>query len=536
MIDNGEKIPINVVGSSKFGRYAKISAEKTYNMFISDEWLVDYAGFQKILDFYTSDTGSQGRALFYSIRGQFMIAVASSGVFRISPANGVTFIGNINSVQGEVFIDENLAQQICIVDGVDAWIYDYEDTKTLTKQTLTNSLGQPIIPNYVCYHNSFFLIASSPNAVNAQNWFAATKDGTDSTSIIVDPADNFALQTKPDNAIAVKRIPGRGNNVIVFGSTVAEIWTQVGGTQNYSRAQSQNIDSGCVSVATIAASEDFVCWLAQNENNAPAIMVTDGGGAQRISTDGIDYLLQTIQRPDQSTAFFFRQDGHLFYQLTFFNEVDDLSLIYDFNTKQFFHVSNEDLKFHPARQVVYFNEKSFFVSIRDASLYEMSTNYWGYNYSTDTTAQPDEIPRIRVCNTIRRDDNSRFRVGYLTFWLEQGVNEFYRPIDSNTVVCNGLLIMEEGSPFIITEDGDNILIETGVCANVDNFVPRVDLSFSKNGNQSFSNIVSRDLNPSGHYKNRINWYRMGYCNEFTPQFRFWGLQRFVAQNGIVEVF
>jgi len=520
-----EEVPVNVVGSSTFGRYPKISLEKTWNMFISDDWLVNYAGFKKQIEISPS---GEGRALFRSVRGGFAISVESSTVYRLGTNLAPIFIGNIDTSSGEVFIDENLNNQICIVDGDSAYIYNYI-ANTFTKQTLT-FLGNPIIPSYVTYHNTFFLIGSDPISENSQNWYAFER-ASDST---ISLNTQFSLQTKPDSALAVIRLPGRGNNVLVLGSTVGEVWTQVGGAENYRRVQSFNIDSGVVSVSTIAASEELVAWLAQNQNNAPCIMVTDGGSTKRISTDGIDYLLSTIKFPQDSTAFFFRQDGHLFYQITFFNSVDNLSLIHDFATGLFFHVSNEDLDFHPARQIIYFEENSYFVSLRDASIYRMNTNYVTYDYSTDINSIGEEIPRIRICKSIRKANSDIFRVGQFTFWIEQGVNKYYL-VDPDDVRCQGVLITQEGDGDILTQEGGTMLSQEGICLP-DNNKPRVDMSFSKNGNQSFSNIVSKQLNPAGKYKNQIRWWRMGHANEFTIQLRFWGFQRFVCSNGIAEVY
>ena len=47
---NATREEVNIVGSSTFGRYKKISSEKTYNMFVSDEWLVNTAGYQKVYE------------------------------------------------------------------------------------------------------------------------------------------------------------------------------------------------------------------------------------------------------------------------------------------------------------------------------------------------------------------------------------------------------------------------------------------------------------------------------------------------------
>ncbi len=523
-VSNATQVPVNVVGSSIFGRYPKISLEKTYNMFISDDWLVNYAGFQKIVDILPS---GEGRTLFHSVRGQFLIVVVSSAVYKLQANLLPQFIGTLQTTSGEVFVDENLSSQICIVDGQAAYIYNYTNN-TLTTQTLT-FLGNPIIPNYVCYHNTFFLIASSIVSDNSQNWYAFQMASPTTISLNT----QFSLQTKPDSAIAVKRVPGKGNNVIVFGTTVAEIWTQIGGIENYRRVQSFNIDSGVVSASTIAANDQFVCWLGQNENNSPVIFKTDGASIEEISTDGIDHLLGNLTHPEKSTAFFFKEDGHLFYQLTFFDPDDNLSLFYDFTTKMFFHVSDQNLDFHPARQAVYFNKKTYFVSLNDASIYQMATEFVTYNFNLNPNVLGDEIPRIRICKSIRLEDSQRFRVEQLTFWIEQGVTTTYL-MKQTGEVCDGTLITESGNNRIVTELGIPILSESGSCVSVFD-VPRVDMSFSKNGNESFSNVVGNPLNPQGIYRNQIRWWRMGQANEFTPQFRFWGFQRFVVRDGVADL-
>lgn len=481
-----QPVEINIVGSSVFGRYPKISSEKTYNMFISDNWLVNYAGFKKTIDIFPA---GEGRALFNSIRGNFLIIVVASTIYKMDSNFVPNFLGQLNTLTGDVYIDENLDNQICIVDGESAYIYNYFND-TFTKQTLT-FLSNPIFPSYVCYHNTFFLIGSSPISINSQNWYAFEVD----TPTTIKLNTQFSIQTKPDTALLIARLPGRGNNVIVLGSTVGEIWTQIGGEANYSRVQSFNIDDGLVSISTFAASDEYVCWLSQNENNSPCIMLAEGSTTKRLSTDGIDFLLSEINFPKQSSAFFYRQDGHLFYQLTFYNPADNLSLIYDFATGMFFHVSDENLNFHPARDIVYFNGDSYFISIRDGSIYRMDTTLVTYDYEISSRSEGEEIPRVRICKSIRKPDSSVFRVNGFTFWLEQGTI----PISAETQ-------------------------------------SRVDMSYSKNGNESFSNIVSRPMNPTGKYRNQIRWHRMGQCNEFTIQLKLWGFQRFVCSNGMLEIY
>src|SRR5579872_6266949 len=247
-----EQIPVNVMGSSTFGVWPKISLEKTYNMYISDEWMIGYPGYKKVA---LEGLPGEGRSIFRSVRGNFLLAVAGSAVYKIGPSLIPMFIGTLSTSTGEVFIDENLSQQICLVDGQFAYIYNYI-TGILTQQSLVDGSSNPIIPNYVAFHGGFFLIASSPNSLNNFQWYAFERDDDNHIKWF----STQTITTKPDAAIAVRRLPGRGNNVIVFGSSVAEIHVLTGATVEtastgtYVRVSSYNIDNGCISVSTISAS------------------------------------------------------------------------------------------------------------------------------------------------------------------------------------------------------------------------------------------------------------------------------------------
>ena len=534
---NATQEPVNVVGGSTFGRYKKISSEKTYNMFVSDEWLVNTAGYQKVYELLPDGLG---RAIFTSIRGNILIIVVDSFFYSLNKHLVPTFVGMLGTERGVVYIDENLNSQICIVDGLNAYIYNYSLPGTsLTVQT---GLGN-LIPNYVEYHNTYFLFGNADRTVNGAAWYAY-QYATPTTIVQATPGQ-FALQTKPDYALAVVRLPAQGNNVLVFGNTVCEIWTQIGGLQNYRRNQTINVDYGCASVSTIAGSDKYVAWLAINENNTPTIMVYTGQGFQPISTDGIDHQLSHIKYISQSTAMFYRQDGHLFYQLTFYNPADNLTILYDFTTEMFFNLSDWNLDYHPAKNYTYFNGQTYFISLNDGNLYLSSTDLTTYNENLPNAIQDPtlihEIQRIRICDTIRADDSSQFRPNTFVFTIEQG----------NDKNVTGLSINSPGQDLLITEGlfnppDDTIYTEAGqpiadedsldIIAITIPYQPRVDLTVSRDSGITWSNTVSRNLNPIGMRQNILNWENLGACNSLTLKLRFWGLSRFVANNGMVELY
>lgn len=517
-------LPVNIVGGSTFGRYKKISDEKTINMYISDNWLVSFAGWKKVVNFPGE---SQGRALFHSVRGNLMIAVIGNSVFRIDSDLTYKFLGGLSGTSSKVYIDENLNNQICIVDGVEAYIYNWSTDSALTAQNISSTYSYT--PQYVSYHNTFFLISGDRTDTNPQNWYVFQRStDTTITQVSSEAGGLFPLETKPDFVVGVHRLPGRSNNILVLGSSVCEVWNQVGGTQNYRRNSSFNIDSGCASRETIAASENFICWLGQNEENTRTIMMTDGADVKNLSTDGIDNLLSSVENVSDSTGFFFRQDGHLFYQLTFYNETDPFTLVYDFNTSQFSYLTDASLSNHPARQSAFFNDKLYFISIADGDLYETSTDIV-QQIDTIGATEGELIPRIRICKTIRSANSEPFRINEFSFIMEQGVNDFYNmplTVFGQVVDENDNPVVSEGGALVLSEDG--YIVQPGDA-------PKVEMAISKNGCATFSNSISRDLNHQGKFRNRISWHRLGQANEITVMLRFYGLQRFVASNGVLEV-
>jgi hypothetical protein len=472
-------------------------------MFISDNWLINTAGFQRFYEILPP--GAEGRGMFPSIRGNILIIVAGPNVYSFNMAMSPTLIGTLATETGEVTIDENLNSQICIVDGTNAYIYNYSlGSPNLTTQTLIAGLT----PGFVSFHDTYFLFGNNDRTPIGSKWYVYQYN-TDTTITIATPGE-FALQTKPDYALAIVRLPSQAANVLVMGTSVCEIWTHIGGLQNYRKNNTLSVDYGCTSTSTIVTNDTYVVWLAENENNAPIIMVYTGQGFEPVSTDGIDYQLSKIQFPAQSTAMFYRQDGHLFYQLTFFNPVDNMTILYDLDTKMFFTLTDEYLNYHQAREYAYFNNNMYFISLRNASLYLSSTDFDTYNENIPESVYNQEIdydiPRIRITDTIRSTDSSQFRVNTFSFTIEQGC-------DPN-VTGVSLVPPDE---FTIP------------------YQPRVDLTISRDGGITWSNTVSRNLHPLGYRQNILNWDRMGSCNSFTAKIKFFSTARVLAYNGFVEM-
>lgn len=537
-----EEVPVRIVGSSVFGRYPSISVERTYNMFITssgdgeEEWLANFPGYASILQLVSQ--GAEGRGAFHSVRGNFIIAVVAGNVFRINQfSEAATNIGSIGTTSGEVFFDENLSAQICFVDGQAAYIYNYDlDAGAISAAVYVNvPTDTHFQPNYVTYQNTYFIFGNALTTVFGSQWviFESGSDNTLPNAYKLNWVQTLAIQTKADFAKAVLRIPGRGNNILVLGSSVGEIWSNVGGLVIYQRNSTINIDYGTASVATIAANDEVVAWLGINEKSSPCLMVMQGGGASRISTDGLDYLLETVKVPSKSTAALYRQGGHLFYIITFFDPTDNFTIMYDFTTKRLYDLTDWDFTSFPLRQIVYFANKSYFLSFKDGAMYEISsdlTEYDTFANSGDTTVDKTyDIPRVRLTNNHRIPNRpEKYKIKMFTFIIESGTTDGAY----NQQYCFGYILTEQTHQIIYTEDGLPILVEGGYCTTGK---PRVDLTISKNGGIYFSNAVSYELKATGDYKNQPRFNNLGYAQQITFQLRFWGSGRIVVKNGTMEI-
>ncbi len=471
-------LPINIVGSNKFGRYPWQSSEQTFNMIASDGTMVPFGGYQRVVEV---NSAGNGRGIYASNKLNKMFSVIDNGIYVFDTALTKTLVGNTTTTTGDVFISENNGGQVAFSDSQNLYIYD-NATNTILPVLTNAALG--FRPGYLTYQNGRFI---SPD-LNTNQWRLSDENNA---ALVAnwpyDPKHVGAIQTKPDTAVACIRFPGRGNLLLAFGETVAEHWTDMGlNLFPYQRSQNRNLDYGCLNPATIAESENHVCWLAVNEKSGPTIMYTDGGDINHLSTDGIDFKLATLTAPADSYGYMLMLDGHLFYVITFVT--DKLTYAYDFNAKAFYTLTDEQFSYFIPKRVAFFNDQYYFVSINDGNLYQLGTQFDTYDYGAGNV---HEIPRVRIISEIRQPDQSYFVAGYTGFKVESGISSTNQT---------------------------------------------VELTVSKDSGVTFGTLQPIVLPTLGHRQNRLMWWNLGMSNTLTLQFRFYGLKRFLAVDGIVGIY
>lgn len=537
------EIPVDLVGGNEFGRYPKISNCSTWNMLVSDGFLVPFAGHKKVLSI---DPVGESRGIFNSQKLGSMVVVINDGVFVIDNRLNSMQVATLNTSAGDVYIDENDKNQIAICDQKNIYIYN---TSTGAFTQVDNSVTG-FTPGYISFHDTRFIAAASGSAT----W--RLSDPGNGTSWPTGAQNVGVFQTKPDNVNAVVRLPGKGNQILVVGNIVTESWQDVGAQLfPYQRSTGFNIDYGVLNPSTIASGDTFVIWLAKNEKSGPVIMYTQGGGTEQISNDGINFKLAQLANPEKSYAYLFKQDGHLIYVISFIDPRDNFTLAYDFTNQKFVSLSDEYMNHHIAKKVVFFNNTYYFISFTDGNLYELNSKY--------TTFNGAEIPRIRITSNMRAKDASPFIADNLTFTMEQGVNSEDPIIREVNVIDKGnigvssdfptLATVQIGWLYHITQtvfDDDVTKTNTGLSFaagstihwdgftwnNLQDNVSRVDLSISVDGGETFGKEVGQEMNQEGNRKNRIIFWSLGWMNDLVCKFRFSSLGRIVATDGILSIY
>ena len=391
-----KEMPLPIVGANTFGRYEKISTEQTWNMMISDDCLVPWAGYQLAV---ILQPGASGREIFWSPKFQHFIVVMDANVYSVDANLGYSKIGTLLTIQGNVFIAENDAKQIALVDGLNVYIYDWgAGTFSVVLQA---TLG--FNPVYITYQDTYFI---SVDGLSNQWRLSASNNGLSWPN---DAQHIGALENnKADICIAAVVLD---RQLFVFGKSMGVMYYDVGYTLfPYQRNNYYSIDYGCLSAETIATGFGLLVWLAYNEKSGAAIMVSRGGNPEQISTDGINYIIENLTNPADSYGYLYKEAGHIFYVIIF--KTDNISYIYDFNTNKFFTITDNNLNYFNSKRIGINGNKSYFISFTDGNMYQIGTSIYTYNGA--------EIPRIRLLPTFKLPNDPWFIAQYASLTLEQG--------------------------------------------------------------------------------------------------------------------
>ena len=255
-----------------------------------------------------------------------------------------------NSWTSVVSFAEN-GYQLILVDGTGGWIFDYK-TETLvqiTDEYFPGNSENTLAPTFVTYINTYFIV-NEPNS-NTYYWsnsyYMRNHDNTTSEYSPTESQGYWnALQSgkkmgRPDYIIALMDC---SNMLWCFGNNSVEVHYDTGNYngQQFSRYEGAIIEVGCAASNSVSKFANNVFWLGSDKSGIVGVFMNEGMVGKRISTRGIEQIIEFMPKSSDCIAFTYSQAGHSFYVMQFPSA--NKTLVYDISTNTWHertHLDNE---------------------------------------------------------------------------------------------------------------------------------------------------------------------------------------------------
>ena len=321
--------------------------------------------------------------------------VVSGGEFySLTTSYTATLLGTVTGT-GPVSLADN-GTQIFIACNPDAYIYNV-NTAVFAQITDTDFPGA----GSVGYLDGYFVF-NEP--ASQKFWVTSLLDGTS-----VDPLDFASAEGYPDNVIALI-VDHR--EIFLFGTTSVEVWYDAG-TPDFplARIQGAFMEVGCEAAYSVAKLDNSVFWLGSDARGRGIVYRANGYTPARISTNAVEYAIQSYGNISDAIAYTYQQDGHPFYVLIFPSA--EATWVYDVST-QLWHeragFENGQFVRHRSNCQTSFNDEIVVGDYEDGRLYA---------FDLDVYADDDQIQKwLRSWRALPTGQNNLKRTAHHSLQLD----------------------------------------------------------------------------------------------------------------------
>jgi len=448
--------------------------------------------------------------------------VSGSEFYSLNTSWVATLIGSVSG-SGPVSMADN-GTQIFIACNPDSYIYN-TSTAALAQITDTDFPGA----GSVGYLDGYFVF----NEPNTQKfWVTSLLDGTS-----VDPLDFASAEGYPDDVIALI-VDHR--EIFLFGTTSVEVWYDAG-TPDFplARIQGAFMEVGCEAAYSVAKLDNSVFWLGSDARGRGIVYRANGYTPARISTNAVEYAIQSYGNITDAIAYTYQQDGHPFYVLIFPSA--EATWVYDVST-QLWHeraaFENGQFTRHRSNCQTSFNDEIVVGDYEDGRLYA---------FDLDVYADDDQIQKwLRSWRALATGQNNLKRTAHHSLQLDAetgvGLNAYPAYDAEDLATESGNIIVAEfvqgylvtqGSDQLVTEvsDGNEPLVtqvqpaedyngyalETEAYTAAPGYDPQVMLRWSDDAGHTWSNEHWRSMGKLGAYGTRTIWRRLGMTEKIRDR-------------------
>jgi hypothetical protein len=442
--------------------------------------------------------------------------------YRLTTGWVATLIGTVSG-SGPVSMADN-GTQIFIACNPEGFIYN----------TVTNVFGPITDPDFpgagsVGYLDGYFVF----NEPNSQKfWVTAILDGTDINALDFASAEGY-----PDNVVALI-VDHR--EIFLFGSTSVEVWYDAG-TPDFPMARIQGafMEVGCGAAYSVAKLDSRVFFIGSDARGRGVVYAINGYTPARVSTNAVEFAIQSYGNISDAIGYTYQQDGHPFYVLIFPSA--QATWVYDVST-QLWHeraaFENGQFTRHRSNCQMSFNHEIVVGDYEDGRLYA---------FDLDVYADDDQIQKwLRSWRALPTGKNDLKRTAQHSLQLDAetgvGLNAYPAYDAEDLATESGNIIVAEfvqgyfvtqGSDQLVTEanDANNPLVtqvqpaedyngyalETNAYLSAPGYDPRVMLRWSDDAGHTWSNEHWRSMGKIGGYGYRTIWRRLGMTDKIRDR-------------------
>ena len=293
------------------------------------------------------------------------------------------------------------------------------------------------------------------------------------------------------------------------------VWENAGLGTNlpFRRNNSLLMEVGTPALGSVSVGFDRMFFLAQDKDGLAGVMEVKGTESILVSNRALDFeLAQYAADPDTGVAdargILIKENGLIFYRLNFTLANHTFVLNVTMSTAELPKWHEEEVlngDRHPAQTHVYFDGVNYYGDYQLPIFYIVADGV--------STNNGEAIRRMRIGRQIAPDGYNRLRIDRFQIDLLQGQLAIDTFIESN--------LWTESAQDIFTEDSEIIVLDQET--RLGGAQPVVFLSISKDGGQTYGNLLQSPMGKIGERTYRTLWRKLGTTPRgqgFTPRIEF----------------
>jgi hypothetical protein len=263
-------------------------------------------------EFSDLDDGGPIRGLFTASNGM-AFAVSFDNLYEINTDGTKTLIGNLGTQGGPVSFADN-GVQLFVVDGVFGYIFTFSSN-------VFAQVTDPDMPRatHVRFLDGYFVL----NQVDSGRFFITSLyDGYN-----IDALDFATAEGSPDNILAMEVLR---KQLWLFGTESVQVYFNSGDLEfPLSPINGVFIETGIASPFSVVKVDQTLFWVGSNKDGDGVVYMATGYQPLRISTNAIEFAINSYGDISSCVGFGYQQEGATFYQINF----EETSWVYDLNSR-----------------------------------------------------------------------------------------------------------------------------------------------------------------------------------------------------------